>query len=99
MECLHDFPFFSMLNSNGVKEIQGYAFNGSSLEEVYVILNYCSETKTKAQRDNTQDGTHYYFDYPQLGFLINDHFWPFTLLLISVLHSSGIFTGMWIWNK
>lgn len=36
-----------MLNSNGVKEIQRYAFNGSSLEEVYAILNYCSDTKTE----------------------------------------------------
>lgn len=31
-------PVFSMLNSNGVKEIQHYAFNGSRLEEVYVIF-------------------------------------------------------------
>lgn len=33
-----------MLNNNGVKEIQRYAFNGSSLEEVYANFNYCTET-------------------------------------------------------
>lgn len=32
--------FFRMLNSNGVKEIQQYAFNGSRLEELYVILRF-----------------------------------------------------------
>ncbi len=37
-----------MMNSNGLKEIQRYAFNGSSLEEVYAILNFNKDTqKTK----------------------------------------------------
>uniref|UniRef100_UPI0037E828E6 thyrotropin receptor-like n=1 Tax=Semicossyphus pulcher TaxID=241346 RepID=UPI0037E828E6 len=34
-----DSPLTVMLNSNGVKEIQRYAFNGSSLEEVYLHRN------------------------------------------------------------
>lgn len=42
-----------MLNSNGVKEIQRYAFNGSSLEEVYAIWIIEVEEEIKAQSDNT----------------------------------------------
>ncbi|CAJ1070951.1 thyrotropin receptor-like [Xyrichtys novacula] len=36
---ISDKPLILMLNSNGVKEIQQYAFNGSSLEEVYLHRN------------------------------------------------------------
>lgn len=47
-----------MMNSNGIKEIQRYAFNGSSLEEVYVIWIFAVKLKQKLKKDNTQDGTH-----------------------------------------
>ncbi|KAF0031889.1 hypothetical protein F2P81_016444 [Scophthalmus maximus] len=43
-----------LLHSNGVKEIQSYAFNGSRLEEVYVLLNTCSET-TRSESDNVKN--------------------------------------------
>ncbi|XP_074547008.1 thyrotropin receptor-like isoform X2 [Halichoeres trimaculatus] len=36
---ISDKPLILMLNSNGVREIQPYAFNGSSLEEVYLHRN------------------------------------------------------------
>lgn len=39
-----------MLNSNGVREIQHYAFNGSSVEEVYVILIYGNINKKKGSK-------------------------------------------------
>lgn len=35
------FNFFRMLNSNGLREIQPFAFNGSQLEEVYVTTVVC----------------------------------------------------------
>ncbi|XP_034566345.1 thyrotropin receptor-like [Notolabrus celidotus] len=36
---ISDKPLILMLNSNGVREIQHYAFNGSSVEEVYLHRN------------------------------------------------------------